>query len=143
MRNNTAPAPGNERHTTCPQPREQLLVGWITGGTAMTTGASPVNNDRSDWLDLAPPLPPCEHWLTVMVGGATGPRPQVRRAQDDAVPTTRHPHCRCKQLLAGWIGGARRVMMDNIPVRTTRKGMCTLPTPGYPYPYPPKTHTLD
>jgi hypothetical protein len=34
-------------------------------------------------------------------------------------------------------------MMDDTPVRTTREGMCTLPTPGYPYPYPPKTRTLD
>ena len=29
-------APRTEQHTTCPQPHEQLLVGWLVGGT--TTG---------------------------------------------------------------------------------------------------------
>ena len=39
-------------------------------------------------LDLAPPLPPCEHWLTVVVVGATGPRPQVRRACEQLLKTS-------------------------------------------------------
>jgi hypothetical protein len=43
--------------------------------------ANPANNDGSDWLDLAPLVLPCEHWLAVVVGGATGPRLRVRRAR--------------------------------------------------------------
>jgi hypothetical protein len=36
-----APAPHNGRHTTCPQPHEQLLMGWIAGEmAAMMMGGS-------------------------------------------------------------------------------------------------------
>ena len=28
-------APRTKQHTTCPQPHEQLLVGWLVGGTTM------------------------------------------------------------------------------------------------------------
>ena len=40
-------------------------------------------------------------------------------------PTTCTPHCCCEQLLAGWIGGAQRMMSDKqsmggVPVRVTR-----------------------
>jgi hypothetical protein len=33
----------NERHATCPQPHEQLLVGWIVGG--ITHDRMGTNND--------------------------------------------------------------------------------------------------
>ncbi len=36
------------------------------------------------------------------------------------------------------VGNLRTTDSDNIPLRVTRKGMRTLPTPGYLYPYPQK-----
>ena len=58
----TTNATTSPRHATCPQPCEQLLVGWVVGGTTMGRG--------DETMDQCRHITTTHHCASLLVGWA-------------------------------------------------------------------------
>ena len=99
----TTMAPRTEQCTTCPQPHEQLLVGWLVGGTTMGRPRE-THDDNSrgsgGWMTW-----PRDHddthqddasWMTCPPGPMTH-----LQDQGEKVDHHHHGHHRCTMMMTG------------------------------------------